>query len=211
MVSFITGMVRKWTANNEDGFTEVFVNVDGDNMTGDLTLGTDKITLDADLGEADFAGYVQINSSPTTTNPGLIVSCQQNTPDLGGWIRLADETTGVARSQWGYNLGVNDVTLDLVGSGTGLRIRNSNANLDSATDLINVDADGSATFAGVTRIGDPDNADPTSAAATGVRISNNGLVKIKNLREAVLFLLLMRTMQRMYLSAQMATASLLVT
>ena len=34
-------------------------------------------------------------------------------------------------------------------------------------------------FAGVTRIGDPDNADPTSAAATGVRISNNGLVKIK--------------------------------
>ena len=43
---------EKWTANNEDGFTEVFVNVDGDNMTGDLTLGTDKITLDATTGEA---------------------------------------------------------------------------------------------------------------------------------------------------------------
>ena len=49
---------EKWTANNEDGFTEVFVNVDGDNMTGDLTLGTDKITLDATAGSAEFAGDV---------------------------------------------------------------------------------------------------------------------------------------------------------
>ena len=31
-----------------------FVEVDGDNMTGDLTLGTDKITLDATAGTATF-------------------------------------------------------------------------------------------------------------------------------------------------------------
>ena len=51
---------EKWTANNEDGFTEVFVNVDGDNMTGDLTLGGDKITLNATDGSVSFAGNVNI-------------------------------------------------------------------------------------------------------------------------------------------------------
>ena len=53
---------EKWTANNEDGFTDVFVNVDGDNMTGNLTLGTDKITLDATDGHAEFAGNNKIGS-----------------------------------------------------------------------------------------------------------------------------------------------------
>ena len=33
-----------------------YVNATGDNMTGDLTLGTDKITLDATDGSATFAG-----------------------------------------------------------------------------------------------------------------------------------------------------------
>lgn len=42
---------------------------------------------------------------------------------------------------------------------------------------------GSASFAGVTRIGDPDNADPTSADASGVRISNAGVIKIKKSAE----------------------------
>ena len=39
-----------------------FLNVAGDNMTGDLTLGTDKITLDATNGSATFASDI----TPTT-------------------------------------------------------------------------------------------------------------------------------------------------
>ena len=45
---------EKWTANTEDGFTDIFVDVNGDNMTGDLTLGADKITLNASDGSAVF-------------------------------------------------------------------------------------------------------------------------------------------------------------
>ena len=37
-----------------------YVEVTGDNMTGDLTLGTDKITLDATDGSATFAGNVTL-------------------------------------------------------------------------------------------------------------------------------------------------------
>ena len=49
--------------NNDAGYlTGVdgngFVDVDGDNMTGNLTLGTDKITLDAATGNATFTGTV---------------------------------------------------------------------------------------------------------------------------------------------------------
>ena len=55
MVSFITGMVKSGPLIMKTVFTDVFVNVDGDNMTGDLTLGTDKITLDATVGSATFA------------------------------------------------------------------------------------------------------------------------------------------------------------
>jgi len=39
-----------------------YVAVDGDNMTGDLTLGTDKITLDASAGSAEFGSYIKTNS-----------------------------------------------------------------------------------------------------------------------------------------------------
>ena len=38
-----------------------FVNVDGDNMTGNLTLGTDKILLDADTGNVIVDGLVRAN------------------------------------------------------------------------------------------------------------------------------------------------------
>ena len=40
--------------------SSAFVKVIGGNMTGDLTLGTDKITLDATGGEATFAGNVDV-------------------------------------------------------------------------------------------------------------------------------------------------------
>ena len=35
-----------WEANTNSGFDSRYVEVSGDNMTGDLTLGTDKITLE---------------------------------------------------------------------------------------------------------------------------------------------------------------------
>jgi hypothetical protein len=141
-----------WSGTEADGTTSLeskFVEIAGDDMSGDLTLGTNKIKLDATTGAGTFAGATHINSEADAVGPGLIVSCEPIVaPELGGWIRLADSVTGIARSQWGYNVGVNDVTFDLVGAGTGLRIRNSDSNLTSASDLVTLSADGSAEFAG---------------------------------------------------------------
>ncbi len=45
------------------GSSDTYVEVAGDNMTGDLTLGTDKITLAAANGSASFAGNVDVGDS----------------------------------------------------------------------------------------------------------------------------------------------------
>ena len=46
-----------WEATDEFSPSNLYVNKDGDNMTGDLTLGTDKITLATD-GSSSFVGDV---------------------------------------------------------------------------------------------------------------------------------------------------------
>ena len=97
-----------------------------------LENGTETSRINSD-GSSIFAGRMQVNTSASLTLIlVLLFRCQQGTPQLGGWIRLADANTGVARSQWGYTRKLLMlVTFDLVGSGTGLRVRNSNSNLDS--------------------------------------------------------------------------------
>ena len=55
-----------WSAVNAANADEVYVEVSGDNMDGDLTLGTDKITLYATNGKAEFAaGTTEINEYGT--------------------------------------------------------------------------------------------------------------------------------------------------
>ena len=53
---------------------EGFVEVAGDNMTGDLTLGTDKITLDATDGSAQFDGNVEVGDFDNTTGTKAFAS-----------------------------------------------------------------------------------------------------------------------------------------
>ncbi len=56
-----TDTVIRIAGKGAKGLDGDFVNIDGDNMTGDLTLGTDKIVLDAGTGSATFADAVQAN------------------------------------------------------------------------------------------------------------------------------------------------------
>ena len=51
-----------WEANTTNGFDSRYVEVAGDNMTGNLTLGTDKITLNAD-GSAEYVGNIQVGGA----------------------------------------------------------------------------------------------------------------------------------------------------
>jgi len=60
-----------WTANSVSGLDNNYVNVTGDNMTGDLTLGTDNITLDADNGSATFADSVTAGTNPIQPDPSV--------------------------------------------------------------------------------------------------------------------------------------------
>ncbi len=60
-VTYIWTNNEKWVASSVV-FNDIYVNVTGDNMTGDLTLGTDKITLNAADGNATFAGDIQSTS-----------------------------------------------------------------------------------------------------------------------------------------------------
>ena len=72
---------KKWVEASptvgDAGSEDDFVNVTGDNMTGNLTLGTDKITLDASDGSATFAdgninfygnGNVVVGDDPFTSS-----------------------------------------------------------------------------------------------------------------------------------------------
>ena len=47
-----------WTGTGSENINDIYVNVDGDNMTGDLTLGTDKIVLDAGNGNITADGSI---------------------------------------------------------------------------------------------------------------------------------------------------------
>ena len=52
-----------WSSNSAESNNSLYVNVDGDNMTGDLTLGTDKIVLDAGNGSITADGRADFGST----------------------------------------------------------------------------------------------------------------------------------------------------
>ena len=67
-----------------------YVAVDGDNMTGDLTLGTDKITLDASGGAATFVGLTTAKGGVglTRTTDDAVIGLLATTPGQSE-VRLA--------------------------------------------------------------------------------------------------------------------------
>ena len=73
-----TGITYEWSngiwkaVRTAQTAPELFVDVDGDNLTGNLTLGTDKIVLDATIGSATFTNNVDIKRS--TANSDLKLS-----------------------------------------------------------------------------------------------------------------------------------------
>ena len=84
-------------------YATAYVNVDGDNMTGDLTLGTDRITLNATSGIATFAGTVTVSNgtnSSTIGNDGSIAG--DGNLQMGTYLKL----------------GTNKVQMNVAGDGS---------------------------------------------------------------------------------------------
>ena len=69
------GAWRVLSSSDFEDLEDIYVNVSGDNMTGDLTLGTDKITLNATNGNATFAGDIFVNA---TNDTGVIARFRNN-------------------------------------------------------------------------------------------------------------------------------------
>jgi hypothetical protein len=80
---------------------DLYVDVAGDNMTGDLTLGTDKITLDATAGSITAAGGIGAsNFEARRTGTNLdVFSGFQNSTELTSQI-LANGSAELALGLW---------------------------------------------------------------------------------------------------------------
>ena len=92
----------KWEANSDSGFDSKYVEVTGDNMTGNLTLGTDKIELNASNGSATFDGTLKTNNFFYNTNSsgGLGVAVYNNSGSSSDKIAIAvaDNASGSPKS-----------------------------------------------------------------------------------------------------------------
>lgn len=137
------GSYWKALATPTGEFDARYVNVDGDNMTGDLTLSTDKITLDATDGSATFAGgnaEIESNGSYRGKNSGtnniVLNAVSGNTyfAGLAGINCPGNSNTALVlgnRNTTGASLGI----IDNKEGGTGDAV-------------ISLNGDGSAEFAG---------------------------------------------------------------
>lgn len=109
------------------GSSDTFVEIAGDNMTGNLTLGTDKITLNATNGSGTFVGSVAVAGGVATTGNGIDVASD-------GVVRIRRDIDAEALSIYKNGNSVNERVVVLSTDG--------NAAFDGAITA------GSGTFAG---------------------------------------------------------------
>jgi hypothetical protein len=139
-----------WSGTEADGSTSLeskFVEITGDDMSGDLTLGTNKITLNATTGAATFANAVE----------GKIFQGKRDATD--DVVFLTTDEAGTTTSR-----GI------LIERGGRIRLGGDLSNTNTATGNITLNASGSAQFAGPVNIG---NYDPNNASGAGTTVRDN--------------------------------------
>ena len=148
-----------WKTDGENG---PYVQVGGDNMVGDLTFGTDKITLDAGVGSCNFEGWATFGNGGVNNSKVLVLG------SAGAALQVEDNTgtntvqiqqdgsasfAGTASVAGGSEIRVGDGSAGYVvndGYGTGI-YAGSGMFLQNPAGTITVGMDaaaGSATFAG---------------------------------------------------------------
>jgi hypothetical protein len=126
--------VPQGEGGNDDYVSKVDTN--SQNIVSDLTLGTDKITLDATDGSATFAGgNFSVNSLGGVNHYGRLLTKVGPDSDVSAYI-VSHATTSSRMGTW-----YGDGSLVIGGNITGTGAANDNAN-------ITLNKDGSATFAG---------------------------------------------------------------
>ena len=159
-----------WTSNSAESNTELFVNVIGDNMTGNLTLGGDKVSLNATSGSATFASNVS----------GRVFIGQTEDDSFGTFVsrNLAGTNTAAIYQNGSASFGSGGVTIDSTFGGINfatagnqtIRAVHSNALGESRMFFTNDDvsnitlsSNGSGEFAGDISIG----SNPASSGSGG--------------------------------------------
>ena len=144
-----------------------YVQVTGDDMTGDLTLGTDKITLDATEGSATFAGGdVNINNSGEINSGNIDVSADSGK----GGFKLLGSASAAASGR-----------LEIQGKSGATGNFGAISIYKADQENIKLMLDGSATFAGDVGIysNQPDGRDNSSNELKLGFNNNLDLVKIR--------------------------------
>ena len=155
-----TSTAHKLTIDElKDFVADDFVKIAGDNMTGDLTLGTDKITLNA-AGSATFAGTVGIGLGTSSSDANLDFGATSKDSYVINLRKSGNSRTSIGvNAEYGVRIagpfdatatasfGVTDSSQDFIES---VRITNSGNALIGGTlpsaPNISLNADGSGTF-----------------------------------------------------------------
>ena len=165
-----TDTVIRIAGKGATGLDGDYVNITGDNMTGNLTLGTDKVVLDATNGSATFAGGITSGGDQILETGSLNVYQSSNsgsTPVFnGGWSSGGKNITssifsngsasfsGDVYSGGDPNNGTADgVRLNNLGTVYAARSTDTNSiwsgyTVGNTTPTSTITAGGSATFAG---------------------------------------------------------------
>ena len=108
------------------GTSDTYVEVAGDNMTGNLTLGTDKVVLNATSGAATFKADTTIHGLTVGVGPGTA-----NTSSVLGSGALAANTSG------NNNVAVGNQTLSKNTEGGNNTAIGTNAGLNNTSGTFN--------------------------------------------------------------------------
>ena len=140
------------TVEPADG--EGYVKGSGDNMTGDLTLGTDKITLDATDGSAEFTGEIIVNGTGSADS-AFYISEQ-------GFMNVNRKDASGTNASLCVNQG-----------GTEVVLAGKNSQAVGAPFTSQINADGSAAFNGNVDVGD-DVSSATNYNKNGILLTSDG-------------------------------------
>ncbi len=167
--------------------TGTFVDVAGDNMTGNLTLGTDKVVLNATTGAAEFAGNVQalrarsntigdlalsINPSDSTAHYGFRIDQANNNLNIDkvfGTNATFLTLTSTGNAEFGGSVQTSSYFQSTRSSGTNSVL----AGYHNSSLGVNIRANGNAEFQGQVVIGGS-----TALANSTCTINDDGYIFI---------------------------------
>ena len=169
-----TYVLKIWDGTAWRSESGTFVDVSGDNMTGNLTLGTDKVVLDATSGAATLQGPIKtrqdgssalafaVTQGGTANGDATIRFDGDGSASFAGQITSGADAFATANTGSGLT-STGSVIARRSGTGSVWLGYQTGTSVQTST----IKADGSALFAGNTQVGDSSN---------GVLLANNGAV-----------------------------------